>query len=81
MDFRIWGGGGVKVHFQKPRNPLTDFGGINSKAWGLSLSLGPSDTGLDCGKAWEIGLSLGPNDPRLDCGQAWEIRRQKIPHG
>ena len=62
MDFRIWGGGGLKFHSQRPRNPLTSFGRIHSKAWGRSLDLGPSDPGLDCDKAWENGLNLGPSD-------------------
>jgi len=32
MDFRIQGKGRLKVHYQRPRNPLTGFGGIHSKA-------------------------------------------------
>ena len=31
MDFRIWGRGGLKVHSQRPRNPLTDFREIHDK--------------------------------------------------
>jgi len=31
MDFRIKGGGGLKFHSQRPRNPLTDFGEIQVK--------------------------------------------------
>jgi len=32
MDFGIRGGGGLKVHSQRPRNLLTRFGGIHDKA-------------------------------------------------
>jgi len=32
MDFGIRGGGGLKVHFQRPRNPLTNFGKIHYKS-------------------------------------------------
>ena len=51
MGFEIRGNRGLKVHSQRPRNPLISFGGIHIKAYGSSLSLGPSDLGLDCGKA------------------------------
>lgn len=30
-------------NYQRPRNPLTNFGRIHSKSWGWSLSLGNSD--------------------------------------
>jgi len=79
MDFEIQGKGGLKVHSQRPRNPLTGFGRIHGKAWGRSLSLGPSDLGLDYGKAQETNLKLGPIDLVLDCGKSWETRRWKIP--
>lgn len=79
INFRIQGEGGLKVHSQRPTNPLTVFGGIHGKAWGRSIGLGRSDLVLDCGKDWETGLGLWPSDLRLDCGKAWETRRRKIP--
>ena len=51
MDFKIQGGGGLNVNSQRPRNPLTGFGGIHGKSHGTSLSLGPNYLGLDCDKA------------------------------
>jgi len=32
MDFGIYGEGGLKVHSQRPRNPLPDFGRIHAKS-------------------------------------------------
>jgi len=32
MDFEIWGKCGLKVHSQRPRNPLIGFGGIHGEA-------------------------------------------------
>ena len=51
MDFGIQGGGGLKVHSQRPRNPLTGFGEIHGKARGSNISLGHSDLDLDCSKS------------------------------
>lgn len=69
LDFRIQARGGLKFHLKRPRNPLTNFGGLHGKARGRIVGLGPSDPGLDCGKARETGLSLGPIDQNLHCSK------------